>query len=190
MKQNACKISEIKSTLKQILDEKRFAHTIAVCEMAVELAERFGADKEKAYLAALLHDCARGLTTEQQLVYCQKHGIELDEYMKSNINPVHALIGANMAKRQFGVTDKDVLNAIRRHAVGCEDMSLLCKIIFVADGIEPNRVGSDADDARNAAQSDLNKAMILVMTTIKAYYLQGKPMHPSSIKMVNKYRSK
>ncbi|MCL2405711.1 MAG: bis(5'-nucleosyl)-tetraphosphatase (symmetrical) YqeK, partial [Defluviitaleaceae bacterium] len=177
------KINEIKNTLEEMLDKKRFAHTIAVCEIAIELAERFGADKDKAYLAALLHDCARSLNTEQQLAYCHEHEIELDEYMESDINPVHALVGADMAKRQFGITDNDVLNAIRRHAVGCEDMTLLCKIIFVADGIEPNRVGRDADDARNAAQTDLNKAMVLVMTTIKSYYLQGKPMHPSSIKM-------
>jgi predicted HD superfamily hydrolase involved in NAD metabolism len=91
-----------------------------------------------------------------------------------------------MAMRVFGIKDQDILVAIRRHAVGCEDMTLLDKVLFVADGIEPTRTGNDADKARNAAKNDLNKAVILVMTTIKSYYLQGKPMHPNAIKMINK----
>jgi len=180
------KLDEILNKLKQTLPEKRFTHTLAVCEVAVQLAERFGVDKDQAYLAALLHDCARGLNTEQQLEYCRKHEIELDDYMKSDINPVHALIGAHMAEREFGVTDNDVLNAIHRHVVGCEDMTLLDKIIFVADGIERNRTGNDAENARAAAKNNLNEAVVIVATTIKSYYLQGKPMHPHSIRMVNK----
>jgi len=105
MNRDDCKISEIKNILNQILDTKRFSHTVAVCKTAVDLAERFGADKEKAYLAALLHDCARGLNAEQQITYCHENGVELDEYMQTNINPVHALIGADIAKRQFGIYD-------------------------------------------------------------------------------------
>jgi len=104
--------------------------------------------------------------------------------MKNEINPIHALIGADMAKRCFGINDKEILDAIYRHAIGCKDMTLLDKIIFVADGIEPNRVGSDADEARTAAESDLDKAIVLVMTTIKSYYLKDKPMHPNSIEML------
>ena len=177
-------IGEIKSTLRQILDEKRFSHTMAVCETAVELAERFGADVEKVYLAALLHDCARGLDAKQQMAYCHEYGIELDDYMKSEINPVHAIIGADMAKRRFGINDNEILDAIYRHAVGCRGMTLLDKIIFVADGIEPNRTGYDADEARNAAKSDLDKAVVIVMTTIKSYHLEGRPMHPNSIDML------
>ena len=180
------KINEIKNILKQTLNDKRFSHTLVVCDIAVELAERFGADKRKAYLAALLHDCARGLSEEQQRSYCHEYGIILDDYMETDINPVHALIGEDMAMRRFGIKDQDILVAIRRHAVGCEDMTLLDKVLFVADGIEPNRAGNDADEARNAAENDLNKAVVLVMTTIKSYYLQGKPMHPNAIKMIDK----
>ena len=66
-------------------------------------------------------------------------------------------------------------------------MTILDKVIFVADGIEPDRVGRDADEARNAAENDLDKAVVLVMTTIKSYYLQGRPMHPNAIKMLKKY---
>ena len=179
-------INEIQNTLKQMLDEKRFAHTLAVCEAAVMLADRFDADKEKAYLAALLHDCARCFDNEQQIAYCKENNIELDDYMEKDINPVHALVGADMAKRRFGVEDKEILDAIYRHAIGCEYMTLLDKIIFVADHIEPSRNGNDANEARNAAETDLDRALAPVMR-MKAYYLHGKPMHPNSIKMLRKY---
>ena len=177
-------ICEIKHKLSQMLDPKRLAHTYAVCEAAIILAERFGADKNKAYQAALLHDCARGLNEEQLKTYCHENNIELDDYMKNEINPVHALVGADMAKRQFDISDEAVLSAIRNHAIGCEKMSLLDKIIYVADAIEPNRTGSDADKARAAAKKDLDKAIPHVMR-IKSYHLQGRPMHPQSIKMLN-----
>ena len=166
-------ITETQNTLKQILDEKRFAHTLAVCEAAVILADRFGADKEKAYLAALLHDCARCLDGEQQVAYCNENNIELDDFMKKDINPVHALVGADMAKQRFGVEDKEILDAIYRHAIGCENMTLLDKIIFIADHIEPSRSGNDANEARNAAETDLDRALIPVMR-MKAYYLRWK----------------
>ena len=156
-------IDEIKNTLGQLLDAKRLAHSLAVCEAAVVLAERFGADKNKACLAALLHDCARGLDDEQLKTYCDDNGIELDDYMKNEINPVHALVGADMARRHFGINDEEVLSAIKNHAVGCEKMTLLDKIIFIADGIEPNRAGKDADEARNAAEKDLDKAIAPVL---------------------------
>jgi len=182
-------IDEIKNTIKQMLDEKRFAHTIGVCETAVILAERFDADKEKAYLTALLHDCARSLDGEQQMTYCKENNIELDEYMKNDLNPVHALIGADMAKKQFGIDDKEILDAIYRHAVGCEDMTLLDKIILIADAIEPNRDGNDVEvyKARKTAEKNLDKALPWVMR-IKSYYLKGKPMHPNSVKMLKKYK--
>jgi len=118
-------INEIKNTLAQLLDAKRLAHTFAVCEAAVVLAERFGADKNKAYLAALLHDCARGFDMEQLVNYCTENGLELDEHMQNDINPVHALVGAEMAKRHFGIDDTEITNAINRHAVGYENMTLL-----------------------------------------------------------------
>jgi predicted HD superfamily hydrolase involved in NAD metabolism len=179
------KIEEIKHVLRQMLDEKRLAHIFSVCETAVLLAERFGADKNKAYLAALLHDCARGLNEEQLINYCNENGIRLDRYMKSDINPVHALVGADMAKRRFGIHDEEILNAIRNHAVGCEDMTILDKIIFVADAIEPNRTGSDVNKAREASENDLDEAIVHSMR-IKSYYLKGKPLHPCSIKMLEK----
>ena len=105
--------------------------------------------------------------------------------MKNDINPVHALVGADMAKRRFGINDEKIISAIKNHAVGCENMTLLDKVILVADAIEPHRTGSDADEARNAAENDIDEAIAPVMR-IKSYYLQGKPMHPNSGMMLDK----
>jgi|GEM_PF-43322 len=174
---------DIKKTLSLMLDATRMAHTLAVCDTAVILAERFGADPVKAHLAALLHDCARGLNGEQLVSYCDKNGIILDKYMKEDINPVHALVGADMAKKRFGIHDESILSAIKNHAIGCENMPLLDKIILVADAIEPNRLGDDVDEARAAAEHDIDAAIVPAMR-IKSYYLQGKPMHPDSIRML------
>jgi len=168
-----------------MLDAKRFAHTLAVCEAAVVLAERFGADKNKAYLAALLHDCARGLNEEQLRAYCFEYGIRLDDYMRNDINPVHALVGADIAERRFGIIDESILSEIRNHATGSENMAFLDKIILVADAIESNRTGSDADEARQSAENDLDEAIVPAMR-VKTYYLKGKPMRPSSVRMLKR----
>ena len=189
--ENEAKINEIKNTLKQILDATRYAHTIAVCETAVTLAKRFDADVEKAYHAAFLHDCARGLSEVELLEYCKQNNIPLDGHMQKDINPVHALVGADMAKRQFGINDKEILDAIYHHAIGAENMTLLDKIIFVADATEPNRsepdgANNDLYKARYAAESNLDKAIAPVMR-LKTRYLYGKPMHPTSAAVLQKY---
>ena len=94
---------EMLKTLQANLNAVRFSHTLGVCEAAVALAERYGENKEKAYLAALLHDCARGLNDEETLAYCQENHITLDEHMKVDANPIHALIGAHMAKEDYKI---------------------------------------------------------------------------------------
>ena len=176
---------EMQKMLQANLDEIRFVHTLGVCEAAVALAERYGENKEKAYLAALLHDCARGLDYEETLAYCQENHIELDEHMKVDANPIHALVGAHMAKECYKVDDEAVIKAIERHATGCENMTLLDKITFVADAIEPNRAGTDVDEARQAAARDLNEALPLALH-VKTRYIRAMngSLHPDSVRML------
>jgi predicted HD superfamily hydrolase involved in NAD metabolism len=171
--------------LKVNLDEIRFAHTLGVCEAAVALAERYGEDKDKAYLAALLHDCARGLNYEETLAYCQENHIALDEHMKVDANPIHALVGAHMAEQCYKIEDEAVIKAITRHATGYESMTLLDKIIFVADAIEPNRAGTDVDEVRQAAARDLNEALPLALH-VKTRYIRATngSLHPNSVRML------
>jgi len=173
------------NVLKTTLFENRFTHTIGTCESAVALAAKYGANKEQAYLAALLHDCARGLNYDATLAYCQENQIEFDEHMKNDFNPVHALVGAHMAKHLFKIEDVAVIKAIERHAIGCENMTLLDKILFVADAIEPNRTGLDVDEARQAAEHNLDKAIPLALQ-VKTRYLRttNGSMHPNSVNML------
>jgi len=155
------RIEKIRNELQQVLSEKTFVHSLAVCETAVELAERFGADKEKAYLAALLHDCAKEVDIE---LYCEQNGVKIDDYIRKFMAIAHAPAGANMARQHFGIDDEDVISAIAKHTGYCQDgesMSLLDKIVCLADAIEPKRKGSNVDEARIAAIHDLDEALVL-----------------------------
>lgn len=127
---------EIKEWLRDNLDDERFEHSYGVAETAVELAKRFGQDEEKAYVAGLLHDCAKCLSKEESLDVIVKY-LTVDECEMINPKTYHAPVGAYYAKKYFDVTDKDILSAIRWHTVGKLDMSDFEKVIFVADKIEP-----------------------------------------------------
>ena len=120
--------------LKLNLDEERYKHTLGVANCAEELALKYGIDSEKAYLAGLLHDCAKCLNKDISKSYFDK--IDILEEEKINYKTWHAPIGAYIAKTQFGISDKEILSAIRWHTLGKIDMTLFEKIIFLADKIE------------------------------------------------------
>jgi nicotinate-nucleotide adenylyltransferase len=182
---------QLSGKISGLLSEKRHRHVVGTAECAVRLAQVYGQDTEKAYVAAMLHDCGRALNGGEMLAYCEQNGIVLDEYMLTDINPVHAEIGAYMAQKNFGVTDKKILNAIKRHTIGRKRMTPLDKIIFVADAIEPNRPETDVvAETRAIAETDLDRAVILSLY-IKTAYLRessGTP-HPNSLNMI-KYLEK
>lgn len=129
-------IDEILEELKKDLDAERFEHSIGVAEMATELAEKFGCNEEKAYLAGLLHDCAKCMDFELSKKIARENTPDLDETEKDNKKAIHAPVSAYVAREKFGVTDKEILSAIRLHTIGKCDMSDFEKIIFIADKIE------------------------------------------------------
>ena len=134
---------------------------MGVAECAKELAERSSCDADKAYLAGLLHDCATKLTGEEMLNLALQAGLRTEE--ETSADPVadyHARLGAVIAKRDYGITDSEVLNAIARHQVGCVGMSTLDIIISLADGIEPSRKGDKIEEIRKIARTDLVKAYL------------------------------
>ena len=126
-------------TLEQELNYKRFVHTLAVAGTAASLAMCYGADIEKAEIAGLLHDCAKCLDVRKMQRLCEKAGLEISPYERSSGSLLHSKAGSVLAAEKYGVTDPDLLNAIRYHTTGRPGMSLLEKIIFVADYIEPGR---------------------------------------------------
>ncbi len=186
---------EIISRLKETLGEKRFIHTMGVAETARKLAERFGADAEKAYLAGLLHDCAKSMKTHEQLKKCAELGVELDEYSKLCPPVIHAPLGAETAKREYGVSDEEILNAIRRHTVAGKNMTLLDKIIYTADMIEPSRDFEGVGLLRSLAETDVEKAFFeSVKQSILFNIKENKIVHPASLESYNesapKYKNK
>ena len=167
--------------IESLLSPHRILHVKNVAKTAVRLARIYGADMDKAYTAGLLHDCAKYLDDEQMLEAAKEHNIELEEVEKTSVQLVHAKVGAVFAKEVYGIEDEDILNAIRYHTTGRPDMSLLEKIIYVADYIEPGRrrMVDDVDSAkrlelaRSYASVDIDLALKTILK--ETYdYLQTK----------------
>lgn len=127
---------EIIEWLKNHLDEERFEHSLGVAETAVELAEKFNLDTEKAYLAGLVHDCAKCLRKESQLDIMNTY-LTIEDCELINPKTYHAPVGAYIAGKEFGIEDDEILSAVRWHTIGKLEMTDFEKIIFIADKIEP-----------------------------------------------------
>ncbi len=129
--------TEIKQWLKENLNEERYLHTLGTADCAKELAKKYNLDEEKAYLAGLLHDCAKCFSNEK-LIDIIKKNLDVEECEMLNYKTLHAPVSAYIAETQFNIKDKDILSAIRWHTLGRLDMTTFEKIVFLADKIEPN----------------------------------------------------
>lgn len=164
--------------LKSELTEHRMEHTAYVVETAIALAERFGADRKKARLAALLHDCAKSFSKEQLLRYADS---------EPPVLPVlHAPAGADYAKNVYGVNDEEVLRAIRLHTTGDHNMTLLDKVVYLADMIEPSRDYQGVEEIRNA--DDLDQMMYLALSR-SIWYIRKRnfEVHPATLRALEDY---
>lgn len=151
-----------------MLKPKRIAHVTGCESMAVELARQWGADPELAAEAAILHDATKKLSYEEQLNLCREYGIIL-HHAEDRYPPIlHAITGAELARRKFGVS-REVAEAIRWHTTGKPDMTLLEKIIYLADGLEPNREYPGIDKLRALAVKDIDAAMSSALEQSLAY---------------------
>ena len=156
-----CRFSEdeIKAMLKARMNEHRFEHSLNVAKRAVFLAEKNGADPEKAYFAGLIHDICKGITHEEQLAVIENGGIELDEDTKKSPALWHSIAGAVYAEHELGVTDVDVLNAVRYHTSGRGNMSILEKVVYMADLTSAERNYPDAEYTRNLTDKNLDEGI-------------------------------
>lgn len=156
-----CRLSEeeIKSVLKSRMNEHRYEHSLNVAERAVFLAEKNGADMEKAYFSGLIHDICKGIPQEEQLAVIENGGIELDEDTKKSPALWHSIAGAIYAEHELGVTDDDVLNAIRYHTSGRGNMSILEKVVYMADLTSAERNYPDAEYTRNLTDKSLDQGI-------------------------------
>lgn len=175
-------IERFKKKLGESLKPERYVHSLGVCAEAVKLAERYGADRDKAYIAGLLHDCAKGYGKRRQRELCEEYGIELDEITLRCPAVIHAPLGAEIAKREYGIEDEEILKAIRVHTVGGAGMSKLDKIIYTADMIEPSRSFEGVEELRRIAYEDLDRAVAAAVAQSIEFNLK-KPsvIHPDTL---------
>lgn len=155
---------KIRKKIKHTLDKHRYQHTIGVSYTAAALAMNYDEDMRKAELAGLLHDCAKYMPGDEMLKLCKDYQIKVAEIEQKNLFLLHAKLGSYMAEHIYGVTDKDILNAIKWHTTGHPDMTTLEKIIFIADYIEPNRTEApNLREIRHQAFTDLDEAMRIIL---------------------------
>ena len=173
-------LEKLEQVVVSLLKPNRVAHVLGCRGTAVELARLWGADETDAARAALLHDITKALDGPLQLTLCREYGILLDAFSKQNPKTLHALTGSLVADRIFGERSA-VVSAIRNHTTGCADMTLLEKIIYVADYMEPNRDFPGVEKLRHLAFTDLDGALKLgLQMTLEMLRQQGRQISPES----------
>lgn len=168
-------ITKIRKSMEKKLDPKRYEHTLGVAYTAASLAMCYGTDINNALVAGLLHDCAKCLSNEKRLSICAKHNIAVSKAEEKNPFLLHAKVGSFLAMKKYGVTDKDIINAILNHTTGRPGMSTLEKIIWIADYIEPGRKQAPNLAAiRKMAFENLDKALLMALEDTLQYLNKGK----------------
>lgn len=181
-------MEELLEWLKSNLSEKRYIHSLGTAECAKELAEKFGQDPDKAYMAGLLHDCAKCFPNEK-LMDIIENNLHVEKVELMNYKTLHAPVSAFIAKQDFGVEDEEILSAIRWHTLGKIDMTDFEKIIFLADKVEPRTRDKDyLDEVRDYLNEEdgLNKAMLkCYKETIKSLVKRDLKICPVTIDIYN-----
>lgn len=180
---------EILKWLKHNLSEERYIHTLGTAQKACQLAKKYALDEEKAYIAGLLHDCAKCFDNEKLLSIIKEH-LQVEECEMLNYKTLHAPVSAYIAQTEFGVEDKEILSAIRWHTLGKLEMSDFEKIVFLADKIEPNTRDKDYREKIEtflAEENGLNKAILkCYKETIKSLVKRDLKICLLTIEIYNK----
>lgn len=179
-------ISDYYSLAQNCLSEYRFHHSKMVAKAAKELAQKYGADANKAELAGILHDITKEMPVNNQLQLLTDNDIMLDSVTKSNSQILHAVSGAAYCEFVLDIKDRDVLNAVRYHTTARKGMSLLEKIVFIADFISEDRTYPDIDTMRKEANISLERGMKYALSyVIKSLVDRSRCVHPDAIDAFN-----
>jgi predicted HD superfamily hydrolase involved in NAD metabolism len=171
--------------VREQMHEKRYLHTLGVAETARLLAQRYGADPDKAELAGYLHDYCKCWPVEKMREILIRHDMP-GELLEGEKELWHAFAGAIVIQTELGVTDPEILQAVRYHTTGRAGMSLLEKVVCVADYIEPNRNFSGVEAIRSLAERDLNEALAVALGgTIRFLIEQRKTVYPLTLMAYN-----
>lgn len=174
---------EIENDVKSVLSEYRFTHSLGVVKKAVELANIYGLDEEITRKVAIAHDIAKEMTNEEMIEYAKANNIKIDEIETVKPSLLHGKIGADIAAKKFGFT-QDMVNAIKWHTTGRKNMSMLEKIIYVADKTEENRKGTrfNLEKSRELSIQNIDKALIFLMNEFITYNVINEWLiHPETI---------
>lgn len=162
------KLESVNAKLMKMISRERYEHSLGVQKTAAELALRYGVSKEKASIAGMVHDCAKGLSNQELISRASLYGIPLDDLSLAQPGLLHGPVGACMAKDIFDIQDEEILHSIRFHTTGCKCMSVLDKIIYLADYIEPGRNFPGVSELRDAAYKNLDRGVLMAIdNTIK-----------------------
>lgn len=175
------RLEKLRPVALSFLKHKRIPHVLGTEQEAIRLALRYGADVQKARVAALLHDCTKKLDMEEQLALCRQYGIRLDELEQRALKLLHAKTGAAIARDLFGVDD-EIYSAIYWHTTGHANMTLLEKIMYLADYIEPTRNFPGVNELRAACNESLDKGLRMGLEmTIQEMHDRGNPVHSATL---------
>ena len=165
---------KMEKKLSNYLDDERFIHTQGVMYTASSLAMAHGCDLTRARAAGLLHDCAKCIPNKKKLKLCKEHHIPITDFEKEHPFLIHAKLGAYIASKKYNVQDPEILSAIACHTTGKPAMTVLEKIIYIADFIEPNRdKAPNLPRARALAFEDLDECMYEILRDILDYLDSG-----------------
>ena len=178
--------AKYKAILEKRLNPKRYHHSLCVADEALRLAKKYGCDTKKAYLAGLLHDITKNATQEEHLHIFDKFDIMLNSVEKNAEKLWHAISGAAYIEYELGITDKDIITAVRYHTTAREGMSLLEKILYLADYTSADRDYDDVDIMRQKVEISIDAAMNYALTyTINDLVERRKLLHLDTVKAYN-----
>lgn len=164
------KLDKMKRRVRTHLDKERFEHTLGVMYTAGALAMRYGADLESALVAGLLHDCAKCLSAEKKIRLCEKYKLKITESEQKNPGLLHAKLGAHLAAIKYDIENTEITDAIAYHTTGRPEMTLLDKIVYIADFIEPNRnEAPNLPKVRQLAFTDIDECLYVILEDSLAY---------------------
>ena len=164
---------KLRKKMEKELHAKRYEHTLSVAYTAASLAMVHNVDTDSAMTAGLLHDCAKCLPTDKLISLCRKNDLPVSEVELQNPAALlHAKAGSFLARKKYGVTDDDILNAIKYHTTGRPEMSKLEKILYIADYIEPGRKhAANLLQIRKMAYQDLDQTLFKILEDTLSYLL-------------------
>ncbi len=174
--------NKLEIKLKERISPLRWKHSLRVAQTAKKLASFWGIDPDKAWLAGICHDYARDLPDEELLRIATEYGLHILEEERANPVVLHAPVGALLVRQDLGVQDPEVLSAIVKHTVGGESMSLLDKIIFLADMVEPERDLPGVEKLRVLVYHDIDRTMLEALDSTIQYLRERKQViHPFTL---------